>query len=86
MKAIIALGLFISLIAACQTLDESASTEEISSDMSSEQLAVGEGDVEALLGTCRTTCGYGECGPCLLAGGETTCYIFNGCGGKYPTP
>lgn len=36
--------------------------------------------------SCRTYCTYGVCGPCSFGGMEYDCYLYNGCGGKYPIP
>ncbi len=94
-KAVVALGLFISCIAACQTLEEGApSTEgategatEATTGSLGEQSRAAPAEEQPLLGLCRNVCTYGNCGECSFAGGlETTCYIWNGCGGKYPTP
>jgi hypothetical protein len=38
------------------------------------------------LPSCFTKCKYGVCSSCSEDGYPTTCYIHNGCGGKYPTP
>lgn len=102
MKAIIktwVLGLFISGIAACQTLEEAGPSEEATTEAATEATteaasrSLGEqshaalGAEQPLLGLCRNVCTYGNCGECSFAGGnETNCYIWNGCGGKYPTP
>lgn len=94
-KAVFALGLFISCITACQTLEEAAPSEEATAEAIAEatpgslgaQSRAAPAEEQPLLGLCRNVCTYGNCGPCSFAGGnETTCYIWNGCGGKYPTP
>ena len=41
---------------------------------------------ELALSSCRTYCTYGQCGPCMLSTFETDCFMYNGCGGKYPIP
>lgn len=106
MKAIIktwVLGLFISGIAACQTLEEAGPSEEATTEAATEaateatagaatrslgeQSRAAPAEEQPLLELCRNVCTYGNCGPCSFAGGnETTCYIWNGCGGKYPIP
>ncbi|WP_257454724.1 hypothetical protein [Archangium lipolyticum] len=35
---------------------------------------------------CETYCKRGVCGSCDDYGYITTCYVYNGCGGKYPIP
>lgn len=94
-KTAVALGLFASCIAACQTLEEAAPSEEATTEATTEatpgslgeQSRAAPAEEQPLLELCRNVCTYGNCGPCSFAGGnETTCYIWNGCGGKYPTP
>lgn len=35
---------------------------------------------------CVNKCSYGVCSSCNEDGFATTCYVYNGCGGKYPIP
>ena len=35
---------------------------------------------------CETVCKYGVCSSCDAWGDATTCYVYNGCGGKYMIP
>jgi hypothetical protein len=38
------------------------------------------------LPSCITKCSYGVCTSCDEYGYPTTCYVYNGCGGKYQIP
>jgi hypothetical protein len=54
--------------------------------MSTLFLALGFAPAAEASPSCRTYCTYGVCGPCSLGGMEYDCYLYNGCGGKYPIP
>lgn len=49
-------------------------------------LALGFAPAAEASPSCRTYCSYGVCGACSLGGFEYDCYLYNGCGGKYPIP
>ncbi|MDY7226509.1 hypothetical protein [Hyalangium rubrum] len=49
-------------------------------------LALGFAPAAEASPSCRTYCSYGVCGPCTLGTFEYDCYLYNGCGGKYPIP
>jgi hypothetical protein len=38
------------------------------------------------LPSCGNKCTYGVCTSCDNYGEQTTCYMYNGCGHKYPIP
>jgi hypothetical protein len=99
-RLLLALGLCSVLATACQLaedLNEQGQTQEPSEQAlpnDSEFIGATEAQATSSIGaapsalsnTCRTVCTYNNCGPCVFAGEPESCYIYNGCGGRYPIP
>jgi hypothetical protein len=97
-RLLLILGLCSVLATACQLaedLNEQRPTQEPSEQalpddsefIGASQATSSIGEAPSLISnTCRTVCTYNYCGTCVLAGEPESCYIYNGCGGRYPIP